>query len=145
MGDTTSSKIYEKTMYLKHLSRPRYGSTDFSRIILYLCAMPTSTLITLCTCPNQAVAEEIANALIEQRVAACINIIPTITSIYKWQGKLESEREALMLIKTDQSRYPDLEQALARLHPYELPEIIAVPVEQGLAGYLNWVTQCTKN
>ncbi|MCF6354832.1 MAG: divalent-cation tolerance protein CutA [Candidatus Polarisedimenticolaceae bacterium] len=107
--------------------------------------MPASTLVTLCTCPSQAVAEEIANALVEQGVAACINIIPTITSIYKWQGRLERSDEVLMLIKTDRSRYPDLEQALTTLHPYELPEIIAVPVEQGLAGYLNWVTQCTKN
>ncbi len=107
--------------------------------------MPTSTLITLCTCPSQATAEEIASALVEQGVAACINIIPTITSIYKWQGKLEKANEVLMLIKTDQSRYQDLERALTILHPYELPEIIAVPVEQGLAGYLNWVTQCTKN
>ncbi len=107
--------------------------------------MPTSTLITLCTCPSQTVAEEIASTLVEQGVAACINIIPAITSIYKWQGRLEKEGEALMLIKTDRSRYSDLEQALTTLHPYELPEIIAVPVEQGLAGYLNWVTQCTKN
>jgi len=106
--------------------------------------MPTSTLITLCTCPSQATAEEIASSLVEQGVAACINIIPTITSIYKWQGKLEKANEVLMLIKTDQSRYQDLERALTILHPYELPEIIAVPVEQGLAGYLNWVTQCTK-
>ncbi len=107
--------------------------------------MPTSTLVTLCTCPSQAVAEEIASTLIERGVAACINIIPAVTSIYKWQGKLEKEHETLMLIKTDQSRYPDLEQTLATLHPYELPEIIAVPVEQGLTGYLNWVTQCTTN
>ncbi len=107
--------------------------------------MPASALITLCTCPSQTVAEEIASALVEQGVAACINIIPAITSIYKWQGRLERSDEVLMLIKTDRSRYPDLEQALTALHPYELPEIIAVPVEQGLAGYLNWVTQCTKN
>jgi len=107
--------------------------------------MPSSTLITLCTCPNQAIAEEIASSLIEQEIAACINIIPTVTSLYKWQGKLEKDNEALMLIKTDQSRYRDLEQAIISIHPYELPEIIAVPVEQGLAGYLNWVAQCTKN
>jgi len=107
--------------------------------------MPSSTLITLCTCPNQTVAEELATPLVEQGIAACINIIPKVTSIYKWQGKLEKDDEVLMLIKTDQSRYQDLEQALLSLHPYELPEIIAVPVEQGLTGYLNWVTQCTKN
>jgi len=107
--------------------------------------MPSSTLITLCTCPNQTVAEELATSLVEQGIAACINIIPKVTSIYKWQGKLEKDDEVLMLIKTDQSRYQDLEQALLSLHPYELPEIIAVPVEQGLTGYLNWVTQCTKN
>jgi len=107
--------------------------------------MPSSTLITLCTCPSQTVAEEIANSLVKQGIAACINIIPKITSIYKWQDKIEKDDETLMLIKTDQSRYQDLEQALLSLHPYELPEIIAVPVEQGLTGYLNWVTQCTKN
>jgi len=107
--------------------------------------MPSSTLIILCTCPNQTVAEELATTLVEQGIAACINIIPKVTSIYKWQGKLEKDDEVLMLIKTDQSRYQDLEQALLSLHPYELPEIIAVPVELGLTGYLNWVTQCTKN
>ena len=106
--------------------------------------MPSSTLITLCTCPSQALAEEIANSLVEQEVAACINIIPNIISIYKWQGNVERDQEVLMLIKTDQSCYQKLEQAIITLHPYELPEIIAVPVEQGLAGYLNWVTQCTK-
>lgn len=106
--------------------------------------MPTSTLVTLCTCPDQETGERIANHLVDQGLAACVNIMPSITSIYSWQGQRESAKEALLLVKTDRDRYTELEQAILSLHPYELPEIIAVPVERGLAGYLEWVTQCTK-
>ena len=107
--------------------------------------MPTSTLLTLCTCPDRETAEQIANALVDQGLAACINLMPQITSIYKWEGKRERSDEILLLIKTSRERYSDLERAILSLHPYELPEIIAVPVERGLAGYLNWVEKCTTN
>jgi len=125
-------------LYFKH-------PDDFATIkpIRYLCAMPTSALLIFCTCPNKDTGERIANSLIDQGLAACINITPPITSIYTWQGQRESAQEVLLLIKTSQDRYTELEQAIRSLHPYELPEIIAVPVEQGLAGYLEWINQCT--
>ena len=112
--------------------------------IRYLCAMPTSARLIFCTCPDKETGERIANSLVDQGLAACINITPPITSIYTWQGQRESAQEVLLLIKTSQDRYAELEQAIRSLHPYELPEIIAVPVEQGLAGYLEWISQCTK-
>lgn len=105
--------------------------------------MPTNTLLIFCTCPNRETAEQIANHLVEEQLAACINISSPVTSIYSWQGKIESEEELLLSIKTSRRRYSELEQAILNLHPYELPEIIAVPVEQGLSGYLDWVAQCT--
>lgn len=105
--------------------------------------MPTPVLLTLCTCPDRETAEQIANALVTQGLAACVNLAPSVTSIYEWEGKLETAEEILLLIKTSKHRYTELEQAILSLHPYELPEIIAVPVEQGLPGYLNWVKKCT--
>jgi periplasmic divalent cation tolerance protein len=106
--------------------------------------MPTATLLTLCTCPDRETGTRIANHLVDQGLAACVNMTPPVTSIYSWQDQRESAEEILLLIKTDQARYAELEQAILSLHPYELPEIIAVPVERGLTGYLEWVTQCTK-
>lgn len=105
--------------------------------------MSKSSLLVLCTCPDEENAEKIARALVEGKLAACVSMSAPVTSIYVWQGKTEKEREIQLLIKTSQERYPDLEQAILSLHPYELPEIIAVPVERGLAGYLNWIQECT--
>ena len=105
--------------------------------------MPSDTLLVLCTCPDQATADRIAVTLVERRLCACVNLIPAVTSVYLWQGKRESAQEILMLVKTGASRYPALEQAVLSMHPYELPEIIAITVDKGLPGYLNWVEQCT--
>ena len=96
-------------------------------------------LLIHCTCPDETVAANIAQALVGERLAACVNVLPGLTSIYRWQGRTERESEALMLIKTRRDRYSDLEKRLRFLHPYELPEIIAVPVTTGLPEYLNWV------
>ena len=106
--------------------------------------MPNEIIVVFCTCPNRETAERIAQALVERRLAACVSLIPSVVSVYQWQGRLETEQETLMLIKTRNSRYSDLEKAIVSLHPYELPEIIAVPVEQGLDDYLDWVERCTK-
>ena len=105
--------------------------------------MSTDVLLTLCTCPDADRAHAIACTLVEERVAACVNVGAPVTSVYRWEGRVETAAEVLLLIKTTRDRYPALEQALRRLHPYEVPEIIAVPVEQGLRDYLDWVRLCT--
>ncbi|MCG7900034.1 MAG: divalent-cation tolerance protein CutA [Candidatus Thiodiazotropha lotti] len=105
--------------------------------------MPTSLLLMLCTAPDRGTAERLAGMLVEQELAACVNLSAPITSIYRWQGKTEQSEEVLLLIKTTKDRYQACESALRAEHPYELPEIIAVPVEQGLDDYVNWVERCT--
>lgn len=96
--------------------------------------------LILCTCPSHEVAEQLATSLVEQRLAACINIVPGLTSIYHWEGKLEKGTEELLLIKTTQDRYLALQNAIQQQHPYELPEIIAVTLEDGSPDYLRWLT-----
>jgi len=111
--------------------------------ILYLSPMDSSTLLVLCTCPDHESANRIANHLVENRLAACVNISAPIKSVYRWQGAIETADEHMLLIKTSASSYEELEQAVLSLHPYELPEVIAVPVERGQQNYLGWITQCT--
>jgi len=103
----------------------------------------TGHLLVLCTCPDQATAQNIAGQLVDRALAACVNILPGLTSVYQWQGKRETTQEHLLLIKTADTVYPALEQAITELHPYELPEVIAVPIAQGLNGYLQWIEQQT--
>lgn len=113
--------------------------------------MPTSAqqsaphLLILCTCPDEATARIIADHLVDQQLAACVNILPGLTSVYQWQGKRETAQEHLLLIKTTNEAYQTLEQSITELHPYELPEVIAVPINQGLDGYLQWIEQQTAN
>ncbi|MFQ5488927.1 MAG: divalent-cation tolerance protein CutA [Gammaproteobacteria bacterium] len=97
--------------------------------------------LVLSTCPEDGTAERIADALVELRVAACVNIVTGVTSIYQWQGQRERSGESLLLIKTRRDRYAALESALRSLHPYEVPEIIALALEDGLAAYLAWVEE----
>ena len=103
--------------------------------------MPGSHIIALCTVPDAATAEKLARILIENHLAACVNIVPRLTSVYYWQGQIETSEELLLLIKTRSDRYPDLEATLRDSHPYELPEIISVPIGQGLDAYFNWIDQ----
>ncbi len=97
--------------------------------------------LIFCTCPDQTCAEELATTLVDERLAACINVLPGIRSIYHWEGKRETADETLLLIKTHHRAYPELERRIRELHPYELPEIIAVPVENGLPAYLDWISE----
>jgi len=97
--------------------------------------------VVLCTCPDEDVAGHIAAALVEEDLAACVNVLPRVLSIYRWQGSVERDTEALMIIKTTAGRYAALEKRVQALHPYELPEIIAVPIAAGLQGYLDWLEQ----
>lgn len=99
--------------------------------------------MVFCTYPDRRTALDIAASLVEQGLAACVNISAPVTSVYYWQGKIEQSEEYMLSIKTCAARYTDLEHAIRVRHPYELPEIIAVPIEQGLMEYLQWVEQCT--
>ncbi|MEW6133009.1 MAG: divalent-cation tolerance protein CutA [Pseudomonadota bacterium] len=100
-------------------------------------------LIVFSTFPDEASARAAADSLVESRLAACASILPGIDSIYRWQGRIEVSSEVMLVIKTTQEAYPQLEPALKACHPYELPEILAVRAEAGLPGYLEWVAQET--
>jgi periplasmic divalent cation tolerance protein len=106
--------------------------------------METKQQLVLNTCPDAGTARRIAAALVERQLAACVNIIAGVESVYRWQGKVESDSEHLLVIKCSRDAYPALEQALAELHPYELPEIVAVPIEAGLPGFLDWINNNSK-
>lgn len=103
-----------------------------------------TTLLVLTNVPERAAAERLADMLVEQRLAACVNILAPCRSVYRWKGTVQRDEEHPMLMKTTVERYPALEQALRAAHPYELPEIIAVPVERGLPAYLEWVAGETR-
>jgi periplasmic divalent cation tolerance protein len=103
-----------------------------------------SSLLVLTNLPDRAAAERIADTLIGQHLAACVNILAPCRSVYRWKGEVQHDEEHPVLIKTTAERYPALEQALRAAHPYELPEIIAVPIERGLPAYLAWVAGETK-
>ena len=105
---------------------------------------PDSTRLVLTNLPDRASAERLADVLIEKRLAACVNILAPCRSVYRWKDAIQREEEHPMLIKTTAERYPALEQAIRAGHPYELPEIIAVPVEGGLQQYLDWVASETR-
>lgn len=94
--------------------------------------------------PDRATAERVAVSLVTAQVAACVTVLAEATSVYRWQGKVEQAGEVPLLIKTSREAYPRLEAELKKLHPYEVPEIIALPVTSGLPEYLNWVTQETQ-
>ena len=99
----------------------------------------SDVILVLSSCPADT-AEEIAGRLVDEGHAACVNIIPQINSIYRWQGRVERNTETLMMIKCAANSYPKLEKQLLALHPYELPEIITVPDIGGLPEYLQWVS-----
>ncbi len=105
----------------------------------------SEALLVITTLPDRATAERIAEALVTSRTAACVNILAECTSVYRWQEKMERSAEVPLLIKTTKDAYARLEIALRDLHPYEVPEIIALPVSAGLPSYLDWVAQETKD
>jgi periplasmic divalent cation tolerance protein len=95
--------------------------------------------IVFCTVPDADSGQRIADHLVEYRLAACVNLLPAVESVYRWEGELRTDSEILLMIKSRCADYAGLEAAIRKLHPYELPEIIAVPVSNGLPGYLDWV------
>ena len=101
-------------------------------------------LLVMTNLADVASAQILARALVGQRLAACVNMLPGTRSIYRWNGAVEEDAEVTLLIKTTTARYAELEQAIRALHPYELPEVIAVPVSAGLPAYLAWIAQETR-
>ncbi len=100
-------------------------------------------LIVLVTTPNSEEAARISDALVSERLAACVNIIPAIESIYRWEGKVTRDSESLMIIKTTDERYVELERRVKQLHSYGTPEVIALTIERGSADYLDWLRDST--
>jgi periplasmic divalent cation tolerance protein len=103
--------------------------------------MANETLIAFCTFPDSGTATKITNELVGDRLVACGNILPAVQSIYRWQGKIESAQEVLAVFKLSSSRYSEFEKKIRSLHPYEVPEIIAYPIERGYPEYLRWVAE----
>lgn len=99
--------------------------------------------VVLCTCPDEEAASGLARGLVEANLAACVNILPEIRSVFRWQGEVQSEAETLMVIKTSVTQYSELEDWLVSNHPYDVPEVIALPVAEGLGAYLDWVVEET--
>jgi len=95
--------------------------------------------LAITTCPDRDTAEDLAASLVADRLAACVSIIPGVTSVYAWKDEVHKDEEFVLLIKTRDDVYPALEEAIRQRHPYELPEIIAVPIEMGLQPYLTWI------
>jgi periplasmic divalent cation tolerance protein len=102
-----------------------------------------NALLVLTNLPDRAAAEKLADALIQKRVAACVNILAPCRSVYRWKGAVQHDEEHPVLIKTTRESYAALEAAIREAHPYELPEIVAVPIERGLPAYLDWVATQT--
>lgn len=102
--------------------------------------MPAApALLCLSTCPDDATARRIAQALVEEGLAACVNVLPAVHSVYRWQGRVERADEALLLAKTTPPGFAALRDRIVALHPYELPEVVAVEIADGLPAYLDWI------
>ncbi|MDR2624802.1 MAG: divalent-cation tolerance protein CutA [Zoogloeaceae bacterium] len=106
--------------------------------------MSADVLLILTTLPDKEAAGRMARALVEQGLAACVNVLPSCHSVYRWQGKVEAAEEVLLCIKSTRLRYPDVEAQIRARHPYELPEIIAISLADGLPAYLAWVHKETE-
>jgi periplasmic divalent cation tolerance protein len=99
----------------------------------------TEAIVVLCTAPNEETAERLARALLDAHCVACVNILPGVRSIYRWQGAVEDSREVQLLIKTRRERFDEVKRVIRAVHPFDVPEIIALPVMAGSADYLAWI------
>lgn len=100
-------------------------------------------VVVFVTCPSQEVGEQVGRTLVEERLAACVNVIPGVKSIYRWEGKICRDPEVLLVINTRRLRLPTLIRRVTALHPYSVPEVVALPLVGGLAPYLSWVRDST--
>jgi len=103
--------------------------------------MTDQVILALSTCPDEATAQQIAESLVNERLATCVNRLPGVQSTYVWNGQLQNDSEILLVIKSTAARIPELEARLKALHPYELPELVVLPVTGGNEAYLEWVRQ----
>lgn len=103
----------------------------------------SDALLVITSLPDRGTAESLAEKLITAGLAACVNISATVTSVYRWQEEVQRDNEVLLTIKTRTGRYAELQDAIVAAHPYELPEVIAVPITAGLPEYLAWIDTCT--
>jgi periplasmic divalent cation tolerance protein len=97
--------------------------------------------VVLCTVPNAEAGERIAGALVERRLAACVNVVAAVTSVYRWQGELAKDLEQLLIVKTRMDRFEALREAIVALHPYEVPEVVALEIAAGHEPYLRWLDE----
>ena len=97
--------------------------------------------VILCNVPDAETGQALARALVEKRLVACVNLLPGVQSVYRWQGQVEQGSETTMLIKTALARYDEVEKEIRAVHPYDLPEILCLPVQAGLPAYLEWVVR----
>ena len=107
--------------------------------------MPAGYCLVLCTCPDNETALELAAALVNARLVACVNVLPRMTSVYAWEGRVESAEEHLLLMKTHMNLFEELEPFIRHHHPYNVPEIISVPIAQGSDNYLSWIASWIGN
>lgn len=103
--------------------------------------MEAQPLVVYCTCPDLTCANSLAETLVNERLAACVNVLPSVLSIYRWEGAIHRDHEVLLIIKTHSAIYPALEARIAELHPYSVPEIIALPPQAGAANCLRWIME----
>ncbi|NUU03771.1 divalent-cation tolerance protein CutA [Herbaspirillum robiniae] len=101
-------------------------------------------LLVLTNVPDEELARSLARSLVEGGLAACVNVLAPVASVYRWQGAIEQAVEVPLLVKTTQARYPEVEQAIVAAHPYDVPEIVAIPVSAGLPAYLRWMDEETR-
>ncbi len=101
-------------------------------------------LLILCTCPSQNEADAVATGLLEERLAACVNRVPGIKSLFRWEDRVTHDDEVLLLIKTSSRLFERVEKTIKALHPHEIPEIIALPIVAGSAEYLRWIGESTQ-
>ena len=100
--------------------------------------------LVFCSCPDADTAQRLATTLVQERLAACVSVLPPMVSVYRWQGALEQASEVLLLAKAPADRVPALVERVQALHPYELPEVVAVEAAAGLPAYLDWVAAATR-
>jgi len=101
----------------------------------------TDKIVILCTCGSEQEAERIARELVDARLAACVNVLPAVRSFYRWKGEIENAAEWLLIVKSSRPRFPALRAAIEKTHSYDVPEVVALPIVDGAANYLNWLDE----